>query len=126
MGTPMSNQLKILKNKKIDVESGLYYCNDNESLYFEILDTVLEESTEKRALLKKWAAAKDFKGYYREVHALKNVAATIGADHFCDYLNNICATMKASKTFPNPLKIWVLIKRYDELLKIIKKSKKFN
>lgn len=120
----MTNQRKLKKLSKnnINVVSGLYYCNENEALYLEILETVLEESIEKKAFLDKGAAAFDWKGYYREAHALRNVTATIGADNFHAFLNDLCAEMKQSETFPLPAKVNELMKRYDNLLKIIKNS----
>ena len=120
----MTKQLKKLKNKKINIESGLYYCNESEDLYFEILDTVLEESPAKIELLTKWASLNDFVGYYREVHALKNVTATIGADQFNEYLSDLCTEMKTTNIFPSSAKVRGLMKQYIQLLKIIEKSKK--
>ncbi|MCL2718212.1 MAG: Hpt domain-containing protein [Lachnospiraceae bacterium] len=120
----MTKQLKNLKNNKINITGGLYYCNDNETLYLEILDAFIEESSEKKELLEKWAANGDLKSYYREAHALKNVTATIGATHLYDYLNDLCAEMKAEDKFPTPAKVRELTKQYDKLIKIIKNSKK--
>ena len=121
----MTKKLKRLKRKKLNVNSGLYYCNENEDLYFEILDTVLDESQEKKELLERWAANSDFVGYYREAHALKNVTATIGADSFNEYLSDLCSEMKATNKFPPPAKIKSVMKQYTKLLKIIEKSKKY-
>lgn len=121
----MTKQLKILKSNKINIESGLYYCNENEALYLEILDTVIEESSEKMGLFEKWASLNDFKGYYREAHALKNVTATIGADQLNHFLNELCTEMKATNTFPTAAKVRALTSQYEKLLKIIIKSKKY-
>jgi len=120
----MTKQLKKLKSKKINITNGLFYCNENEDLYFEILDTVLEEGNEKIELLEKWAEQKDFVGYYREVHALKNVTATIGADYFTEFLSDLCAEMKATNEFPAPKKVRYLMKHYLKLIKNIENSKK--
>ena len=120
----MTKQLRILKSNKINIENGLYYCNESEALYLEILDTVLDESAEKKALFEKWAARKDFDGYYREAHALKSVMATIGADGISGFLNGLCAEMKTANTFPSAAKVRELARRYRKLLKIIEKSKK--
>jgi HPt (histidine-containing phosphotransfer) domain-containing protein len=112
-------KLKKLKNKGINVESGLYYCNGNEALYIEILAEVLEESAEKRALFEECAASGDIKGYYREAHALKNVSATIGSDDLTKFLGGLCAHIKSSNILPPPGHLRELLAKYDEVLNII-------
>jgi HPt (histidine-containing phosphotransfer) domain-containing protein len=115
----MKKQLRKLNKKGIDIKSGLYYCNGNEELYSEILKVIIEESVEKKALLNKSAASLDYKGFYREAHALKNVSATIGADSLTHFLTELCAYIKKTNVFPPPENVREFFTRYDDLLKII-------
>jgi len=119
----MTKRLETLKNRGMNIGSGLYYCNGNEDLYYELLDAVIEESVEKKKLINKAVEEGNFKGYYLEVHALKNVTAIIGADDFNNILTDLCAVIKISQNLPNPEKVSDIMTKYDSLVKIIAESK---
>ncbi len=116
----MKRQIKNLKSKGIDIEKGLYYCSGNESLYQEILDTVLEEGGEKKELIKQYAATRDTKHYYLEVHALKNIAATIGATELMEMAAKHCEAIKKGNDALMKEEAEILLNKYEEILDIIK------
>ena len=61
----------------IDWEKGKKYCMDQEDFYREILETVLESSSDKE--LEEYFAASDFENYRIKIHSVKSNFASIGA-----------------------------------------------
>lgn len=68
-----------LRNNGFDVDMALHFCANKESIYRAVLDTALQEGREKLEVLRKYVTEENYKRYYIEVHAVKNVANTIGA-----------------------------------------------
>ncbi len=65
--------------KGIDVFSGMMKCDNNLDDYLDILKIVYECSDDKISQLRESVTTNDFEGYTIAVHALKSVAANIGA-----------------------------------------------
>ena len=65
--------------KGVDVFSGLLKCDNNLEDYFDILSIFYECGEDKIAELKSFADGGDIAAYAISVHALKSVAANIGA-----------------------------------------------
>jgi len=65
--------------KGIDVESGLRCCGNNVEEYINILNVVYLSGQQKAQDLKQYAEEKNYEMYGIEAHALKSVAASIGA-----------------------------------------------
>lgn len=63
----------------VDIARGLQSCGGNRANYLELLKVVCEDGVRKCALLRQYAANKDYEAYTIEAHALKSVAASIGA-----------------------------------------------
>ena len=61
----------------IDWEKGKKYCMDQEDFYREILETVLESSSDKE--LEEYFSASDFENYRIKIHSVKSNFASIGA-----------------------------------------------
>ncbi len=122
----MKRRIKRLKNKGIDTEKGLYYCSGSEELYHEVLDTVLEEGPEKEKLIRRCVSIQDIKGYYLEIHALKNIAATIGAAELSEMAGQHCEAIKKGNDVWDVLwneEVEILLNKYEELLNLIRKYK---
>ncbi len=68
-----------LKNFGIDTETGITNCGGVPSAYMEVLKTTFECGPEKLAAIKSSFEDRNFDAYRIEVHALKSVAASIGA-----------------------------------------------
>jgi len=65
--------------KGIDINAGLAKCDNNISDYLDILEIVYETSDEKMDEILKLIEEKNYEDYTIKVHALKSVAANIGA-----------------------------------------------
>ncbi|MBR6255163.1 MAG: response regulator, partial [Clostridiales bacterium] len=63
----------------VDCSKGLLNCGNNMDNYISLLKVVYEDGLIKIDRLRELAAAKDYAGYGIEAHALKSVAAFIGA-----------------------------------------------
>ncbi|MBR5425224.1 MAG: response regulator [Clostridiales bacterium] len=63
----------------VDCSKGLLNCGNNMDNYISLLKVVYEDGLIKIDRLRELAAAKDYAGYGIEAHALKSVAASIGA-----------------------------------------------
>lgn len=63
----------------VDCSRGLLNCGNNLNNYISLLKVVYEDGLVKIERLRELAAAKDYAGYGIEAHALKSVAASIGA-----------------------------------------------
>ena len=65
--------------KGIDIDAGLSKCDWNAADYLDILDMFAEYGPDKATEIENFAAAADYENYVIAVHALKSVAANIGA-----------------------------------------------
>ena len=65
--------------KGIDIDAGLSKCDRIAKDYLEILDIFAEYGPDKATEIESFAAAGDYDNYVIAVHALKSVAANIGA-----------------------------------------------
>ncbi|MCR5792578.1 MAG: response regulator [Lachnospiraceae bacterium] len=63
----------------VDIKEGLYRSGNSVSGYLELLKTVLVEGKVKIESLEDYAKKDDIRSYMIEAHALKSVAASIGA-----------------------------------------------
>ncbi|MBO4689198.1 MAG: response regulator [Clostridiales bacterium] len=63
----------------VDCRRGLLNCGNNLDNYISLLKVVYEDGMRKIERLRELAEAKDYGGYGIEAHALKSVAASIGA-----------------------------------------------
>ena len=63
----------------VDCARGLLNCGNNMDNYIALLKVVYEDGMVKIERLREMAEAKDYAGYGIEAHALKSVAASIGA-----------------------------------------------
>ncbi|MFA9462787.1 MAG: ATP-binding protein [Velocimicrobium sp.] len=68
------------KIKNVNTEEGIGNCSGSLKLYFELLHTVLLEGNKKHYMMKEYIATENIKSYMVEVHSLKSVAASIGAN----------------------------------------------
>ncbi len=79
------NEISELHRKKqiisgIDMEKGIEYLGGSKTAYIEMLISVVDDSEQKIKLIKEAYNTNNMKNYAIEVHSLKSVAATIGAD----------------------------------------------
>lgn len=116
---PMSSVLSKLEAGGFDINSGLYYCNSNTELYAEILANALEESAEKRNFISGYRASGSYSDYYREVHALKNVMAMIGATEFTALIGDLCQVMKNTEALPDLDKMQEFDAKYEQILQTL-------
>ncbi|MBO4889654.1 MAG: Hpt domain-containing protein, partial [Lachnospiraceae bacterium] len=65
--------------KGIDIDAGLSKCDRIAKDYLEILDIFAEYGPDKATEIESFAAVGDYDNYVIAVHALKSVAANIGA-----------------------------------------------
>ena len=65
--------------ESIDVDAGLAKCGGSARDYLDVLDIFAEYGPGKADEIEKFAAKKDYENYTSAVHALKSVAANIGA-----------------------------------------------
>lgn len=72
-------QMPDIEIKGIDLNAGLSNCDNNVKDYFEILGFVRELGGSKCDELKRFIDTEDYNNYTIAVHALKSVAANIGA-----------------------------------------------
>ena len=63
----------------IDIYSGLMKCGNDVDEYLQILQIVVEFGEEKCKMLERYALEGNYENYTIDVHALKSVAANIGA-----------------------------------------------
>ena len=76
---------KIPVLKDVDVEKGLKYVGGSLEAYYKILRVVYSDGKKKAELILEKGSAKDYETYIIEVHALKSVAASIGATELSEY-----------------------------------------
>lgn len=63
----------------VDVNIGMMNCMNNEGSYLEILDITYADGLKKLELIKKLYDERDIKNLTVEIHAVKSVAASVGA-----------------------------------------------
>lgn len=68
----------------VDVRRGLLNCGNRMDHYIDLLKVVFEDGQVKIARLRELAENKDYETYGIEAHALKSVAASIGAQDLSD------------------------------------------
>ncbi len=67
----------------VDVYAGLAKCDYNLQDYFDILNILCDYGEDKCSELERFAAQDDIEAYTIAVHAIKSVAANIGAHRLC-------------------------------------------
>lgn len=72
------------KGRYIDRKTGIAYCNDNETMYEEILKVYHEQGQKYQMDLKEFYEKKDWKSYEILVHAIKSNSMSIGAKEFSE------------------------------------------
>ena len=72
--------LEWLREAGVKTESGLRFCQGDETLYRTILGEYLQSADAHREDLRKYYEAGDWKNYGIQVHTLKSTSRTIGAD----------------------------------------------
>ena len=76
---PQFGEGDVVQLRGIDSRVGLLNCGNNMDNYISLLKVVYEDGMRKVDRLRELAEAKDYGGYGIEAHALKSVAASIGA-----------------------------------------------
>ncbi len=76
---PSFGEGDVLELRGVDCRRGLLNCGNNMDNYISLLKVVYEDGLRKVERLRELAEAKDYGGYGIEAHALKSVAASIGA-----------------------------------------------
>lgn len=76
--TPVSGEGEIVL-RGVDVRRGMLNCGNRFENYLDLLKVVYEDGLVKHARLQELAEMKDYETYGIEAHALKSVAASIGA-----------------------------------------------
>lgn len=71
--------------KGVNVENGLKYVGGSLEAYYKILQVVYADGKKKAELILEKGQTKDYANYIIEVHALKSVAASIGASELSEY-----------------------------------------
>lgn len=74
-----STLVDIMKRYGFDTDLAMEICVDDLEIYQDVLMTTLEEGRKKLPLIRNCMEEKRYDRYLIEVHALKNVARTIGA-----------------------------------------------
>ncbi len=82
----------------IDMRAGLGYCNEDEDIYYEILNLAIETYPEKSQKLQQWYEEKDYKNYIIEVHGLKSSLWIVGATKLGQFAEKQEKTLKADDT----------------------------
>lgn len=72
------------KLPRLNIISGLSYCDNNVNEYLEILKLAVEYGEEQINNLKKYKETKDYNNYTILVHSLKSNAKNIGADNIAN------------------------------------------
>lgn len=63
----------------VDTKIGVHYCSGSVEQYFNLLRIVMTEGRTKPPMLREYIETNNIKSYMVEVHALKSVAASVGA-----------------------------------------------
>lgn len=107
----------------VDMEKGMSYLANDETLYREILQTYISDCDERIEKLNSFKENNDIKGYEISIHGLKSASATIGADEVSKMaadLEKMCMD-KATATGNIGLFHDDMILKYKELTDNIKK-----
>ena len=84
-----------LKALGVNVERGLYYCQNEEDFYKELLMQFASDAAGKRTNAGIYYFGQDFPNYAIIVHALKSTAKMIGAEKLSEEAKNLEAAAKA-------------------------------
>lgn len=68
----------------VDTKLGLKYSNNNINNYIDVLKCICSDSEERKRLIMECKNNKDIKGYTIQVHGLKGVCASIGANRLAE------------------------------------------
>ncbi len=82
--TKNNNLLDKLEEMGVDTKTGLSYCQDDISLYEEILLEYGRDSKDKYDKLEKYLSENDLKNYGIIIHAVKSTSKMIGANKVSD------------------------------------------
>ncbi len=104
----------------IDMEKGMEYLGGNETAYIEMLKSVVEDSDHKVRLIKEAYDTKNLKNYAIEVHSLKSVTATIGADNLSEMAKEHELEAKAGNEQYVMVNASELLEEYEQLINNIK------
>lgn len=91
----MTEVLSEREDRLIDVKTGLVYMGNSLSTYLDILSVYVKKGIEKREQILELFAAKDWKNYVIEVHALKSSSLSIGATELSENAKNLEMSGKA-------------------------------
>jgi len=108
-----------LREQGFDVDCALNFCVGSEDIYFEVLETALEEGLEKIPFIRQCVETEDFERYRIEVHGLKNAAKQIGATELSDMaLEQENASKEQNYTFIKA-SYNTLLQKYSEVVAIL-------
>ncbi len=84
--TARKNRQEIFPYKipNVNTQVGVSQCFGSVELYFELLRTVMLEGRMKHSIMKEYIATDNIKSYMIEVHALKSIAASVGANELSE------------------------------------------
>ena len=68
-----------LEKAGVDTDQGKHFCNDDEEFYMMILSQYVEESHDKKRIIKESLETGDLKTYAIQVHSIKSTSKMIGA-----------------------------------------------
>lgn len=114
--------LNVLDHSLIHVERGLDLFGGQKSEYIEILEVVLKDGRKKIPAIRKYLNDNDIKDFMIEVHALKSVAANIGAENLSVHAKKIEQAVKAEDMEFIKENTDALLHLYEMLLENIEKA----
>lgn len=75
------NDARVIRGPKgIDIEKGVSLCGGKKELYLQVLRTCLFEGEKKLPLLREYQKNQSEQSYMIEAHAIKSMAASVGAE----------------------------------------------
>lgn len=93
-----SFDLKKLSALGLDVETGMHYCMDDESFYYETITVFAASGTETVNSLEEFYKAENWKDYRISVHALKSTARSVGAESIAEQALELETAAKENNT----------------------------
>ncbi|MBP5262665.1 MAG: response regulator [Clostridiales bacterium] len=88
--------ITVLKNAGFDTQAGIEYCMGDIEFYESLVKQFYNESSEKRDILERSFAGKDYKNYEIFVHALKSTSKMIGANSLSEKAKRLEKAAKES------------------------------
>ncbi|MBR5359294.1 MAG: Hpt domain-containing protein, partial [Lachnospiraceae bacterium] len=79
-----TDKMSRLKQVGVDTDTGLLYCQGDEEFYISMLESFVEESTDKKRDLDKFLKDEDLKNYAITVHSVKSTSKMIGIMELSD------------------------------------------